>query len=416
MIPKEVEKYTVDTLRNLVSIQTINPPGDGYAKCAEFLKQQLEEVGFHVDLIPVPDEFLDKYYPYAPIHRGNPRHIVLGRRGSGSPVLQFNGHYDVVPVGTGWKKDPFEPRIEEGRMYGRGTTDMKGGIAATIGSFKHILDDKLKLDGTLEAAFVPDEESGGVGTRYLVETGRTKPDYVVIAEPTHPPIQRMKIGHKGIVRGVVRVFGKQVHGSAPWRGENAFVKASILVSEFMKEYQPLLDARATKQPTEDPEGKHPTINLGGYAESLSKKDNIISGEFVFSFDRRVIPEEDVNEVVKELQTTFQTVAQRVGARLEVKVLSAVPASVTSQDSRIATVTRKCIKSVLHTDAVASISVGRNDAVFYKMIGVDAINYGPGEEGTAHMPDEYTTIAELSIAVEVYTEIIKEFLANSASKQ
>lgn len=409
MIPKEVENYTVDLLRELISMQTINPPGLEYVKCAELLKRHLEKLGFHVELVAIPDDYLDKYYPYAPSHRGNPRQIVLGRKGSGKPVLHFNGHYDVVPAGVGWKKEPFRPIVEEGRVYGRGSTDMKGGIAAVIGSLKHVVDSGLRLEGTVEVAFVPDEESGGAGTRYLIESGRTKPDYVIIAEPTHPPVEGMGIGHKGIVRGLVKVLGKQVHGSTPWRGENAFVKASQLVSEFMKEYQPLLDSKSTKHPTEDPEGKHPTINLGGYAESLSKKDNIISGEFTFSIDRRVIPEEDVDEVTKELVKYFQKAAERVKARYEMKILSVVPASVTSLDSEIARTVGKCIKSRFKTDPVAIISPGRNDAVFYKKIGIDVINYGPGMEAVAHTPDEYTTISELTNAVEIYTDIMKELL-------
>jgi succinyl-diaminopimelate desuccinylase len=409
LIPKEIEKYTVDLLRDLISIETVNPPGLEYAECANLLGKHLEQLGFHVELVSIPDDYLDKYYPYAPSHRGNPRHIVLARKGAGSPVLHFNGHYDVVPAGAGWKKDPFKSVIEEGRIYGRGSSDMKGGIAAVIGCLKHVADSKLKLGGTIEVAFVPDEESGGAGTRYLVDSKRTKPDYVIIAEPTHPPIGGITIGHKGMVRGVVKVLGKQVHGSKPWQGENAFVKASLLISEFLKEYQPLLNSRATEHPVEFVEGKHPTINLGGYAESLSRKDNIVPGEFTFSFDRRVIPEEDIDEVVKELERFFQSAAQRVGARHEVKVLSAVPASVTALDSKIVSVTSKCVKARLNVDPVATIDPGRNDAVFYKKIGVEVVNYGPGTD-TNHAPDEYTTIAELTSAVETYTDIIKELLA------
>jgi acetylornithine deacetylase/succinyl-diaminopimelate desuccinylase-like protein len=100
----------------------------------------------------------------------------------------------------------------------------------------------------------------------------------------------------------------------------------------------------------------------------------------------------------------------VGARHEVKILSSVPASVISLDSKVALAVSKCIKSKLKTDPVATISAGRNDAIFYKKMGVDAINYGPGVEATAHIPDEYTTIAELINAVEIYTDLIKELVA------
>ncbi|MQL46472.1 M20/M25/M40 family metallo-hydrolase, partial [Escherichia coli] len=92
-----------------------------------------------------------------------------------------NGHYDVVPPGRGWARDPFTPTVEGDRIYGRGATDMKGGIAATIAALKKIRDNNVGRNLTIEAVFVPDEESGGVGTKYYVEKARKIPEYVVIA-------------------------------------------------------------------------------------------------------------------------------------------------------------------------------------------------------------------------------------------
>ena len=197
-------------IRDLIRIPTINPPGENYEECADYLADRLSEFGASVKVVEVPEDYLDEHYPYRPLHKGYPRYIVLGRVGRGE-VLHFNGHYDVVPPGSGWILNPFEPLVEGGRVYGRGSTDMKGGIASLLAALRWAVEEGVKPGVEVEVALVPDEEAGGVGTRYLVESGYVKAGHVVVCEPTTP--SRMVVGHKGLVRGVVRVFGRQAHSS-----------------------------------------------------------------------------------------------------------------------------------------------------------------------------------------------------------
>ena len=391
--------FAIEILKELISIPTVNPPGYEYKRCSEMLAKRIGEIGFEVELIEIPEDYVDKHYPYSPQHRGYPRYIVYARRGSGGRVLHFNGHYDVVPPGSGWTRDPFTPVIEGDRIYGRGSTDMKGGIAATIAALKKIRDSGIGKNLTIEAVFVPDEESGGVGTRYYVENAKKIPEYVVIAEPSTS--SKLIIGHKGLVRGVVSIYGKQVHASAPWLGENAFLKASELALKFMEIYSPILRSRVTKAPVEVSEAAHPTINLGGYAESLSRKDNTVPGEFVFSFDRRVIPEEDVDRVVEELKSSFEKASKAVGARYGIKILSAVPPSITPQESLIINIARTCAEKKTGKSPGIFISIGRNDSVYYRLKGSEVITLGPGVEGVAHTPDEYNSIGEIERAIDLY---------------
>lgn len=399
----EYVEYAVDILRKLISIPTINPPGQDYKKCAEYLGRVLEELGLEVELMEIPEEFMEKYYPYFSLSKGYPRYIVYGRtKNRGRRVIHFNGHYDVVPPGSGWSRDPFTPYLEGDKLFGRGSTDMKGGIAASIAAIRAALE--KGLDVGLEAAYVPDEEAGGTGTRYFIHKKVSRPDYVIIAEPSTS--SRINVGHKGLVRGVVRVFGKQVHGSVPWKGENAFMNASRLAIEFMDKYAEVLKERVTKAPVMEPEARHPTINLGGYAESTSRKDNIVPGEFIFSFDRRTIPEEDVEQVAKELVDMFTGIAGKHGMRSEVKVLSAVPASLTPLDSSLVRVTSSCVEKVLESVPTIMMSYGRDDGVFYRSAGIDTITYGPGVEETAHMPDEYTSIEDLKKTITVYECVLE----------
>ncbi len=404
----EVREYLIKKLTDILSIPTVNPPGRDYSVCANYIARELRSLGLDTSVIRIPDEYLDKHYPYAPQHRGYPRDIVFARLGEGEPILHFNGHYDVVPPGTGWTKDPFKPVIEGSRIYGRGATDMKGGIASILGFLKVVVEENLKFKGTLEVAFVPDEESGGDGTRYLVESGLTKPHYVIIGEPSTS--KRVVIGHKGFIRGLVRVLGKQTHGSVPWYGENAFIKASQLTLRFMELYEPLLNSRTTSAPVRTPQEAHPSINLGGYAESTARKDNTVPGEFIFSFDRRVIPEENLDEVINELREYFAKAAADVKARYEVSVLSAVPPSLTPIESHIVNVASACAERIVGSKPKAELSSGRNDAVYYvSFTKSQVINFGPGVEWVAHAPDEYTEVDELVKFVRIYRCVAEEIL-------
>lgn len=399
-VGKEHVEYAVEVLKELISIPTVNPPGAEYARCAEKIASRLSEIGFDAELIEIPDEYLDKYYPYRPQHRGHRRLIVYAKRGRGARVLHFNGHYDVVPPGSGWSRDPFTPALEGDRIYGRGSTDMKGGIAAVMAFLRASRDLGLDRRVALEAAFVPDEESGGVGTRYLVERLGRAPEMVIVAEPSTS--RRVVIGHKGLVRGVVRVLGKQAHGSSPWLGDNAFLKASALALRFYQLYSPVIGARSTRAPTEDPREAMPTINLGGYAESLSRKDNTVPGEFLFSFDRRVLPDEDLGSVEKELVEILGRASGDVGARHEVEILSSVPPSLTPEESELVRISTACLEKASGIKPRPVISPGRDDSVYYRLRGSQVVALGPGVRGVAHMADEYNTVSEIEAAVKAYT--------------
>lgn len=401
----EYLNYALRTLFELVKIPTVNPPGENYEQAAKLLKAKLEEIGIESELIEIPEEYLDGTYPYSPLHKGKPRFIVYGKIQGNRKTLHINGHYDVVPPGDGWSYDPFTPKIVENRIYGRGTTDMKGGIATALAAMKYALDHELISYG-LEVAFVPDEESGGMGTRYLVEKVKVKPDYVIIPEPTSHKM--IGVGHKGFARGVITVLGKQGHASRPWSAVNAFEKACELVVDFLPRYWEVLKQRKTQFPVENDNSAHPSIALGGYAESSTKKDNTIPGEFYFSFDRRIIPEEDVNAVIKELREHFEEAASRVGVSIRINIKSLIEASATPIESPIVQLTAKSIQKCLGIEPILMLNAGRYDLVYYRRIGIEGIAYGPGVRGQAHAINEYTTIDEIKNVLDVYINLLETF--------
>ena len=132
----------------LVRIPTVNPPGQCYALCAAVIAQKLREFGYAVEMLPA--EGLLEH------SQQHPRINVVGVLNPGGPALHFNGHYDVVPSGSGWSLDPFGGDLREGRIYGRGTCDQKAGIAASIYAVEAIRRAGLPLKGTVEQSATPD--------------------------------------------------------------------------------------------------------------------------------------------------------------------------------------------------------------------------------------------------------------------
>ena len=153
-------------LQELVRIPTVNPPGENYRECAEFIGGRLREFGYDVAYVEATGR---------PEHTArHPRVNVLGtlRDTPARPRLHFNGHFDVVPVGDGWTVDPFSGIVRDGKIFGRGTTDQKAGIAASIYAVEALRRAGVRLRGNVEQSGTVDEESGGVaGMAYLAERG-----------------------------------------------------------------------------------------------------------------------------------------------------------------------------------------------------------------------------------------------------
>lgn len=360
-------------IAELVSYNTTNPPGENYDAISYYLRDLLKEIGFSVEMIEVPEEFLDKQYIYSPRHKGKRRYIIYAKNDR-EPIVHFNAHYDVVPPGTGWESDPFRLKVVGDVAYGRGVSDMKGGIVSMLMSL-------TSSNVPAEISLVPDEESGGIGSLFLSQLGKVNSKYTIIGEPSFPDIY---IGHNGIIRGVVKVKGKQAHGSKVYEGKNAFVLASKLALEIDKAYG------------EDLRGKGIALNLGGYTINSSDNDGIIPGEFSFSFYRSILPEE--KEVDKEVLSKINEVAEKLGIEYEVIVKSYVNGYKVDPNSFIVKTAEECVIKLMNLTPRKVISDIRFDGVFFGKVS-EVINIGPGND--AHNPNESIRIKNIYKVSEVY---------------
>jgi succinyl-diaminopimelate desuccinylase len=396
---REAFEYTVKILEKLVSIPTVSPAGEHYEEAANLLAGELEGLGLRTRVVRVPGDYQERNCPRA---GSAPRFIVLARMGGGSRVLHFNGHYDVVPGGSGWTvTEPFKPVVRDGRLYGRGACDMKGGIAAVLGALKLA---QLRGDEPvtgLEVAFVPDEEIGGeCGTGYLVgEVLERPPDYVVIPEPSG--LGRPWNGHKGILWARVRVKGRSGHASMPWLSRNAFLTASRLALELQRTLAAIFSSRRSKYRFEPPEAAWPTVAIGGEAcVPGGGKTNQIPGEFVFTIDRRLIPEETVEEALGELEAALRWASTSLGG-VEYEV------EVTNKSEAAANDPGELYQALKKAAATAGVELGEPvicpgglDMHYYTSRGSKALAYGPECE-TAHAPDESVSLGELEKLVKIY---------------
>ncbi len=349
-------------------------------------------------LVKVPDEESPRLAPQAD---GHPRYNVIAkRRGRASrPALHLSGHYDVVPAGAGWSRDPFTPVIEAGRLYSLGSSDQKGGIASVMGLCRALHELDLDLDEELSVSFTPDEETGGfAGMGYLVDRGLVEADMAIITESSQPNL--IKLGHRGALWLSLTTIGRTAHGSMAFVGINAYERM-VKVSQKLLELLPAFATVTSSYPTEREEEQHPMMLLGGVVRG-GVKTNVVPDRCTITVDRRLIPEEDIADAYAQIMGTIEAARQEdPEVRVEVETELEVEAAGIPPDSRL------CQDlSVAHSDIYGVtprlvISPGFNDPRFLiKHAGIPTVTYGPGILKQAHQPDEYLTIEDLVKATQV----------------
>lgn len=402
---KETEEEMVSFLRQLVSLPTVNPPGQNYKQCAAFLHSTLTTLGFQSELIEIPAQETIKVLPEA----GNyPRYNVLGLLDVGaSQTVHFNAHYDVVPVSTGWDHPPFSGYCNEGKIYGRGTADMKGAIAAFIHSLKAFHRNGLKPAFNVEVSFVCDEESGGkLGTEYLVKKGLTKADFAIVGEGACG--HRVGVGHNGVIWLEVNLKGHAAHASAPEKGLNAFEKMTELVADLRTFGEEL-----GKRKFLSPDGKimRPTLNIGGtFGQRDGGKINTVPDTAWFTIDRRVLPNENCDLAEQELCQRVESFAQKnPQTGFEVKRLFVAQPYLMSEDHPLPKSFARAVQAY-HSDKVEfAISSGFNDSRFFgNELKIPTIGYGP-QGHNHHAANEYTTLQSLLQTSQIYTSFLQSGL-------
>jgi succinyl-diaminopimelate desuccinylase len=402
--------------QELVRIPTTNPPGDAYRECAEAIGNRLRKRDFAIEYVRAtgsPGDS-DRY----------PRVNVIARRdGSGAgPCVHFNGHIDVVATGRGWTVDPFAAVVKDGRIYGRGTCDMKAGLAAAIVAVEALVDSGLTLPGALEISGTADEESGGYGgVAYLAERGwfaPTRVQHVIIPEPLN--VDRVCIGHRGVWWAELETKGRIAHGSMPFLGDSAIRHMAAVLELFEKELLPSLATRSTSMPVVPPAARQSTLNVnsvhGGQAEEFEGLPApCVADSCRIVIDRRFLVEEPIERVKGEVRGLLERlVRERPGFRYEMRDLFEVLPVMADRAGPVVQATLTAIREVLGRDPEIVCSPGTYDQKHIDRIGRlrDCIAYGPGILDLAHQPDEYVGIDDLVASAKVMARSAQRLLTRS----
>lgn len=401
----------------LIRIPTLNPPGLHYRDICEFIGGRLEAKGFAVELLRAKGTPGDS--------EAHPRWNMVARREGArtGECVHFNSHHDVVEVGHGWTREPFGAEIDGDRIYGRGSCDMKGGLAASVIAAEAFIATNPDFRGAIEITATADEETGGFGgVAWLAEQGYFNPEkvqHVLIPEPLHK--DRICLGHRGVWWAEVETHGRIAHGSMPFLGDSAIRHMGAVLAEIEERLYPLLATKRTAMPVVPDGAKQSTLNInsihGGEAEPEPGYTGLpapcVADRCRIIIDRRFLIEEDVAEVKREITDVMERVkAQRAGFSYEIRDLFEVQPTMADRDAPVVRSTAAAIERVLSKAADYVVSPGTYDQKHIDRIGrlKNCIAYGPGLLHLAHQPDEWIGIQDMEDSAKVMALVLQDLLA------
>jgi succinyl-diaminopimelate desuccinylase len=391
----------VSLVQSLIQFRTVNPPGNQYLEICGFLVRQLEELGMKAAIHRVPEREIRETHPEL---ADFPRANVIGRWDTGAArTIHFNAHYDVVPASAKWKHGAFVPAVEGDWIYGRGAADMKG----AIGSLLHTLAAFRRSNRTppinIEVSLTADEETDSAfGAKWVVGKGLVSADWAVVCEGGSG--LHVGCGHNGVVWLEVTVIGKSAHGANPEQGINAVEKMSRLIIA-LEQFQKTLARRTFLGPA----GilHRATINVGGVASTApGGKVNTVPGSASFTIDRRVLPNENLEDAERDLRALIKKVEKKVpGLKTQVRRISQHRSSYLDPAEDLPKLFARSVGFVRRRRAGFSVSSGFNDSHFFAdLAGIPTIGYGPGGQNY-HGVDERVSIRELLTISKVYAHFI-----------
>lgn len=389
-------------LQQLIGFATVNPPGAEYHRCADWLARELQQSGVDARVIAVDDAEQQKH---APETAGFPRCNVYGYgdRGRGR-ALHFNAHFDVVPVSSGWTHPPFSGDIADGRIYGRGSADMKGAIAALVWAIRAV----REVDGfgrDVEVSLVCDEETvGALGAGWMARSGLVRGTEAVVCEGASG--NQVGVGHNGVLWLRTTVRGKSAHASQPENGVNAFTEMARIVSGLARSVETL--GKRPFRPVDD-QVVHPTLVPGGtFGQCDGAKTNIVPGEAWFTLDRRIVPGESIDEVEAETREWIHSAAtQGIQAEVTVERVAAARSYVLPTDHAWAQAVRDAVATETGQAPEFHLTPGFTDARYFGAdLEIPTIGYGPGGLNY-HAIDESASIERLLATARIYASLMMQ---------
>ncbi len=386
----------VEWTRELVRIPSVYRPqtGEGEEAAALWVKQRFEQLGLETH--------------WEVVAPGRPNVIGLLHGPTGGRTLMFEGHTDVVTEGdiTAWRHAPFAAEVEDGKIYGRGGNDMKGGLVAAISAVKAIVDSGVKLNGTILIGAVVDEEGRMLGIKHFVEHGwGERVSAAIICEPED---MRICASQKGVMWARVTVTGRMAHGAMPLTGVNPIYAAAALLTEMRK-----LEAEEISRLGRDQYLGEPSITPTIIQSPVrgEPQNNVMPAQCGFTLDLRLLPGQSPEDMEAKIQAILARLQEQDPAfEAELDVIEARPPTATPRDEPVVATVDAVLRDLTGRDPVYGGVPGTTDGtILHGRNGVPIVTVGPGNWLIPHHVDEYLEIDQLVEATKLYAVAALRYL-------
>jgi len=378
------EQEVVQICRDLLQLKSVNPPGDEMA-AAEYIFGVMEKAALEAELVK---------------HSPTRASTLVRLRGSGKlPALLFSGHIDTVPVGAeAWMRDPFGAAVAEGKIWGRGSADMKGGVAALMMALKILAEARIPLKGDIILAATAGEEINSLGATVIASRKDLgKVQAVLIPEPSS---NELFIAEKGAFWVELTTQGKTAHGSMPDLGRNAVLMMVRFIAEFEK-----LDIPFKPHPLLDGFSRSVNTIAGGV------KTNVVPDACTATIDMRTVPGQDHQAILGQIEGLIADLGRRIpDFRASAKIINDRAPVETPADNPAVGVFAEVIREATGRSPVPKGTRYFTDGVVLApALNAPLLICGPGAPGLAHQPNEYIEIDKLVEAMRISTLAAMRFL-------
>ena len=383
-----MEKY-IDILRDLIQIESVN---DNEKEVAEYIENLFK------DYDNVETQIIDSY--------PNRSNILVKVKGKDEgKIFAFSGHLDVVEAGEGWTYPPFEGKIVDNKMYGRGTSDMKAGVAASLYAILEILEEGVEFKGEIWFIGTVGEEVGMQGALDLVEKGLLDDvDAILISEPTKGEDEHLAIyASKGSIMYTVNAKGRACHSSMPEIGINAITT----ITDFVTKVQAKFDEITNDE-------KYQNADLGSTLNVFSMIEggiqfNSVPENASISGNIRTVPEFGSEQSIKVLEDAIEENNKDDSkAKLSLELIQVLDPALASKENDLINSLKESVKD---KNIVVKTLIGTCELSRYIHIrdDIQLLVYGPGVTKTAHIVDEYVELDEYSENVRIFKDTCLRFL-------
>ncbi|MFB6802468.1 M20 family metallopeptidase [Peribacillus butanolivorans] len=372
------ESKSVRFLQSLIQVNSVNPQGNE-KRVAEVIQTYLKSSNLQVELDDLGNDRANLFVTY-PNVKSDDRYLV------------YSGHFDTVPTGkVEWEHDPFSGKLIDNKVFGRGATDMKSGVAAMVLALECIERAGVQLNGKLQFVGTAGEEVDGYGAKKVVEKGQIdKATALVVSEPSE---NELYTSHKGCLWLEIITYGKTAHGSMPDQGINAITAMNELMNrlhtyEFEYSSHPLLG--------------YPTINIGTIEGGV--KTNVVPDQCNLTLDIRTVPGQDNDSILHDIENMIKEISEKSQSTYQIKVINRMDSVSTNEFDDFVKLAVQTGKNHVNLDLRPSgVNYYTDASVYWPHLRIPTIIIGPGNPRLAHQPDEY-------VEIDKFLESIRYFIA------